>query len=69
MTESGAKQAFHVEVDLKVNGEAIGLVPFVENILGETIVAMVKTLHGGENPATIEIQIKNLFEHHVTQSS
>lgn len=62
MTRSDKKRPNEVEVDLKVNGDAIGLVPFVEKILGETITAMVKTLHGGENPSTIEIRIKNVSD-------
>ena len=58
MTPKEKKYSNRFDVDLKVNGEAIGLVPFVETILGETIIAMVKTLHGGENPSTIEIRIE-----------
>lgn len=46
-----------LNVDLSVDGEPIGLVPFVETILGETVLAMVQTLHGAENAERIQLTI------------
>lgn len=44
-------------VELKVNGEDIGMQPFVKNILSGTVKGFVEELNGCENAKTIEIKI------------
>lgn len=44
-------------VELKVNGEEIGMQPFVKNILSSTVEGFIKELNGCENAKTIEIKI------------
>ena len=45
-------------ISLKIGGEDISMVPFVQKILQNTLEAMVKELHGYTKDGDIEICIK-----------
>lgn len=47
------------EVVVKFNGEEIAMVPFVEDMVKETILGMMSALKGYEEGCDIEIQIKD----------
>lgn len=42
---------------LRVDGVAIPLKPFVQDIVGNAVLGMVRALRGGENPRKIEIEL------------
>jgi molybdopterin-guanine dinucleotide biosynthesis protein B len=44
-------------VSLKINGNEIGMVPFVQNVIKNTVLGIVKELNGYANGAEIEIKI------------
>ena len=48
------------EIILKFNGEDVSMVPFVEGILKETVIGLVRTLKGYEEGADITIEIKDM---------
>lgn len=52
----------HADVKLKVNGESIHMVPFVQNILRNAVEAVVKELDGYSKNALIEIEIGKSYE-------
>jgi len=47
------------KIILKVNNKKIAIVPFVQGILRDSIIAMVKNLKGCEEPANIVIEIND----------
>lgn len=53
------KTAGEKDVTVRLNGKDIEMVPFVENIIRETIVGMMSSLKGYEEDADIEIRIED----------
>ena len=51
------KKAENKEITVKFNGEEIVLVPFMEEMIKETITGMMSTLKGYEEDCDIEIAI------------
>lgn len=47
-----------LQVNITVDGNPVPLVPFVEKIFGDTIDAMVRTLHGCEEASQIVVEIQ-----------
>jgi len=50
------------DVVIKVNGKSILLKPFIRDFLKRSIIGMVSSLKGCENPKEIEIKIVNMKE-------
>lgn len=44
-------------VELVVNGKKIGLNNFVQGFISETLIGMVKSLHGVDEVETIELKV------------
>ena len=53
------KEAGEKDLVLKFDGEDVPMVPFVEGIIKETVLGLVKTLKGYEEGADITIEIKD----------
>lgn len=53
------RRAGEKEISVRFDGEEIGLVPFVEDMIKETILGMMSALKGYEEGCNIEIQIKD----------
>ncbi len=53
------KEAGEKDVTLKFNGEDVPMAPFVEGIIKETVLGLVKTLKGYEEGMDISIEIKD----------
>ncbi|MBQ9014652.1 MAG: hypothetical protein IJ109_00895 [Firmicutes bacterium] len=52
------KEAGEKDLVLKFNGEDVPMVPFVEAIIQETVLGLVKTLKGYEEGMDVTIEIK-----------
>ena len=52
------KEAGEKEIILKFNGEDVSMVPFVEGILKETVIGLVRTLKGYEEGMDVTIELK-----------
>lgn len=52
------KEAGEKDLVLKFNGEDVPMVPFVEAIIKETVLGLVKTLKGYEEGMDVTIEIK-----------
>jgi len=52
-----------VTLQLKVDGKLVPLAPFVEQIIASSVIGMVKTLKGCENPSKINIYIQRVNNH------
>lgn len=55
---NSGKRGMQMNVSLVVDGKKIEMVPFVNNILANTIIAVVKELDGYEEGSKIEIAIE-----------
>lgn len=53
------KKAGEKEVVVRFDGEEISMVPFVEDMVRETLVGMMSALKGYEEGCDIEISIKS----------
>ena len=51
-------QETDLELEVKVDGMPLGLVPFVREMVAGAIVGMITTLRGAENAREIEIQVR-----------
>jgi hypothetical protein len=51
-------RAVNGEVRLRINGREIEMVPFVKNILANTVTAVVKELEGYSDSSKIEVTIE-----------
>ena len=47
-----------LEMEVKVDGMPLGLVPFVREMMAAAIVGMITTLRGAENAREIEIRVR-----------
>lgn len=52
------KKAYREKSDLMVNGKSITLKPFIDELLAEAIIGMIKSLKGCSSPRDIELRIK-----------
>ena len=52
------KEAGEKDLVLKFDGEDVPMVPFVEGIIKETILGLVKTLKGYEEGMNVTIELK-----------
>ena len=52
------KEAGEKDLTLKFNGTDVPMVPFVEAIVKETVLGLVKTLKGYEDGMDVTIEIK-----------
>lgn len=55
------------QVGLKVNGKEIELNSFVQGIISETVIGMVKSLHGVGNIETISLTVSRKAKDSQTQ--
>lgn len=46
------------ELEVTVDGVALGMAPFIRRIVGSAVVALITALKGAENARTIEIRIR-----------
>lgn len=58
MASTKEEQASDVEVEVKVDGLPLGMVPFVARIVGGTVLGLITTLKGAENAREIEIRVR-----------
>jgi molybdopterin-guanine dinucleotide biosynthesis protein B len=47
-----------MDVSLKINGQEIGMVPFVQSVIKNTVLGIVKELNGYQKDAVVEIVCK-----------
>jgi hypothetical protein len=52
------KEAGEKDLVLKFDGEDVPMVPFVEGIIKETVLGLVKTLKGYEDGMNVTIELK-----------
>ena len=52
------KEAGEKDLVLKFDGEDVPMVPFVEGIIKETVLGLVKTLKGDEEGMNVTIELK-----------
>ena len=51
-------QNTELDLEVKVDGVPLGMVPFVREMVAGAIVGMITTLRGAENAREIEIQVR-----------